>query len=216
MTYLYLLCNSLLVYLCLLCGGLSYLLGSLNTSILVSKIMGRDVRSEGSGNAGATNTLRILGKKAAIIVVIGDALKGVLAILIARFLTNLTNVIGDTTLPTYVAGLCVVLGHNFPLYFGFKGGKGIMTSAAVIFMLDWQIGLIVFICAILVMAISKYVSLGSCVACFVFPAAVIMFHSDKPYFVGLSFIMGALALYMHRTNIVRLVKGTESKLNFKK
>ena len=205
-----------MIYLCLLCGALAYLLGSLNTSILVSKIMGRDVRSEGSGNAGATNTLRVLGKKAAIIVVIGDGLKGVLAVLIARLIISFANVTGDAALPTYVAGLCAVLGHNFPLYFNFKGGKGIMTSAAVIFMLDWKIGLIVFVCAILIMAISKYVSLGSCIACLIFPATVIMFHGDKPYFIALSFIMGALALYMHRTNIVRLFKGTESKLNFKK
>ena len=203
-------------YLCLLSAAIAYLLGSLNTSILVSKILGKDVRSEGSGNAGATNTLRVFGKGAAIIVVFGDALKGVLAVLFARVLTGIFTAAGEIMTPAYAAGLCVVLGHNFPLYFGFKGGKGIMTSAAVIFMLDWQIGVIVLICALVIMAASRYVSLGSCVACLVFPAAVIMFHSDDAYFVALSVVMGVLALFMHRTNIVRLARGTESKLSFKK
>lgn len=205
-----------MIYLCLLCGAISYLLGSLNTSILVSKVIGKDVRTEGSGNAGATNTLRVFGKGAAAVVVLGDALKGVLAILITRLLAKISGAYFVFPVYEYVSGICVVLGHNFPLYFNFKGGKGIMTSAAVIFMLDWQIGIIVLVCTIVIIAISKYVSLGSCIACFVYPAAVIMFHGDDTYFVALSFIMGALALYMHRTNIVRLVKGTESKLNFSK
>lgn len=204
------------VYLSILCAAIAYLLGSVNTSILVSKFFGKDVRNEGSGNAGATNTLRVFGKGAALIVVLGDALKGVVAILIARALAGVFTAAGTIMAPIYAAGLCVVLGHNFPLYFGFKGGKGIMTSAAVIFMLDWQIGFIVLICALVIMAISRYVSLGSCVACLIYPAAVIMFHGDDAYFIALSVVMGALALFMHRANIVRLAKGTESKLNFKK
>ncbi len=197
-------------------GVIAYLIGSLNTSILVSKFIGKDVRKEGSGNAGATNTLRVFGKGAAAIVVLGDALKGVIAILIARLLVGMFAAAGVIILPVYVAAFCVVLGHNFPIYFGFKGGKGIMTSAAVIFMLDWRIGLIVFVCAIAIMAITRYVSLGSCIACVIFPIAVILMHSDDMYFVILSIAMGALALFMHRANIVRLIKGTESKLNFKK
>ena len=199
-----------------ICAVIAYLIGSLNTSILVSKFIGKDVRKEGSGNAGATNTLRVFGKGAAAIVVLGDALKGVIAILIARLIVGMFTAAGVIILPVYVAAFCVVLGHNFPLYFGFKGGKGIMTSAAVIFMLDWRIGLIVFVCAIAIMAITRYVSLGSCIACVIFPISVILMHSDDMYFVILSIAMGALALFMHRANIVRLIKGTESKLNFKK
>ena len=160
--------------------------------------------------------MRVFGKGAAVIVVLGDALKGVIAILIARLLVGIFAISGESVLPVYVAAICVVLGHNFPLYFGFKGGKGIMTSAAVIFMLDWKIGLIVFVCAIAIMAITRYVSLGSCIACVIFPIAVILMHSEDIGFVILSITMGALALFMHRANIVRLVKGTESKLNFKK
>lgn len=199
-----------------ICAVIAYLIGSLNTSILVSKFIGKDVRKEGSGNAGATNTLRVFGKGAAAIVVLGDALKGVVAILIARLIVGMFTAAGVILIPVYVAAFCVVLGHNFPLYFGFKGGKGIMTSATVIFMLDWRIGLIVFVIAIAIMAITRYVSLGSCVACVIFPIAVILMHSNDMYFVILSIAMGALALFMHRTNIVRLIKGTESKLNFKK
>ena len=199
-----------------ICAVIAYLIGSLNTSILVSKFIGKDVRKEGSGNAGATNTLRVFGKGAAAIVVLGDALKGVIAILIARLIVGMFTAANVIILPVCVAAFCVVLGHNFPIYFGFKGGKGIMTSAAVIFMLDWRIGLIVFVCAIAIMAITRYVSLGSCIACVIFPISVILMHSGDLYFIVLSLAMGALALFMHRANIVRLIKGTESKLNFKK
>ncbi|MBQ6998277.1 MAG: glycerol-3-phosphate 1-O-acyltransferase PlsY [Clostridia bacterium] len=202
--------------LCVISGVIAYLLGSMNTSMLVSKFMGKDVRKEGSGNAGATNTLRVFGKGAAAVVVLGDALKGVIAVLIARILVGIFAAVGEIVSPAYTAAFCVVLGHNFPLYFGFKGGKGIMTSAAVIFMLDWRIGLIVLVCAIAVMAITRYVSLGSCIACIIFPVAVILFHSDDALFIVLSLAMAVLALFMHRANIVRLIKGTESKINFKK
>ena len=199
----------------LLIMAIGYFIGSISSAITMGKIYGIDIKKVGSGNAGATNTLRVFGKGAAIVVVFGDGLKGVVAVLVARLLTELVNPT-NTTLPLYIAGLCVVLGHNFPLYFNFKGGKGVMTSAAVIFMLDWQIGIIVLICAISVMAISRYVSLGSCVGCLVYPAAVLLFHGEDIYFIILSFVMGALAIYMHRTNIVRLVNGTESKLKFSK
>lgn len=196
---------------CILCALTAYLIGSLNTAILLSCILGKDVRREGSGNAGATNTLRVFGKGAAAIVVVGDALKGVLAVLIARLISNFLSAYGT---PVYLAALCVVLGHNFPVYFGFKGGKGIMTSAAVIFMLDWRIGLAVFAFAILIMALSRYVSLGSCCAAVAFPIITAVVHPNDTYFICLAVLMGALALFMHRTNIARLIKGTESKLSF--
>jgi glycerol-3-phosphate acyltransferase PlsY len=205
-----------MIYLCLLSGALAYLIGSINTSMLVSAFFGKDIRKEGSGNAGATNTLRTFGKGAAVIVLAGDALKAVVAILLARFMTDFFAVAGESMLPLYVAGLCVVLGHNFPIYFGFKGGKGISTSAAVILMLDWKIGIAVVIFSVLVMAVSKYVSLGSCCGAIIFPALVVFFHKNDIYFVILAVIMAALALVMHRKNIVRLAKGSESKLSFKK
>ncbi len=212
---------------CIICAVIAYLIGSVNTSLILSKFKGKDVRSSGSGNAGATNTLRVFGKGAAAIVVLGDALKGVVAVLIAMAIKNafigvwypnpLVEYAPFVSMPpVYLAAFFVILGHNFPVYFGFKGGKGIMTSAAVIFMLDWKIGLIVFALAIAVMALTRYVSLGSCLAAVAFPIAVILLHGKDIYFVILSVAMGALALFMHRANIVRLIKGTESKLNFKK
>ncbi len=207
----------LTLFLCLLSAVCAYFLGSVNTSMLVSAFMGKDVRTEGSGNAGATNTLRVFGKGAAAIVVLGDAAKGVLAILIARLALSLSGFGGDYMHPAvYAAGLCVVLGHNFPLYFGFKGGKGIMTSAAVILMLDWKIGIVVVLFALAVMAITKYVSLGSCLACVLFPVLVIIFHRSDVWFIVTAVAMGALAIFMHRANIARLISGTESKLSFKK
>jgi len=131
-----------MIYSVILSSLIAYLLGSINTSILVSKLFGvKDIRKEGSGNAGATNTLRIVGKKAAIFVVIGDALKGIIAVFVARFINNV--VFGpQADYSTYFAAVMVVVGHVFPLYFGFKGGKGIMTSIAVIFVLDFKIALI--------------------------------------------------------------------------
>ncbi len=205
-----------MIYICLLAGAISYLIGSINTSILVSAFMGKDVRKEGSGNAGATNTLRVFGKGAAVVVLLGDALKAVIAILITRFLVDFFRMVGDPMLPICVSGLCTILGHNFPIYFGFKGGKGITTSAAVIFMINWQIGLIVLIVSISIMAISKYVSLGSCCGALIFPALTILMGEGGAPFVALSFVMAALALYMHRGNIKRLINGTESKFSLKK
>lgn len=205
-----------MVYLVLLCGVLAYLLGSVNTSIIVSACMGTDVRKSGSGNAGATNTLRTLGKVPAIIVVLGDAVKGILAILLARLLTRLIPVAGDIRLPEYAAALCVVLGHNFPIYFGFKGGKGILTSLFVVFMLDWRIGLIVLAISVIVIASTRFVSLGSCIGAVVFPVCVWLFHPGEWYFIALAVVMAALAVFMHRKNIGRLMKGTESKLSVHK
>lgn len=205
-----------MLYLVLLCGALAYLLGSVNTSIIVSACMGTDVRKSGSGNAGATNTLRTLGKIPALIVVLGDAVKGVLAILLARLLVRLIPVTGDIRLPEYAAALCVVLGHNFPIYFGFKGGKGILTSLFVVFMLDWRIGLIVLGISVIIIAATRFVSLGSCIGSVVFPVCVLLFHPGEWYFIALAVVMAALAVFMHRKNIGRLIQGTESKLSFHK
>lgn len=205
-----------MIYLVLLCGALAYLLGSVNTSIIVSACLGTDVRKSGSGNAGATNTLRTLGKGPALIVVLGDAAKGILAILLSRLLVRLIPVAGDTRLPEYAAALFVILGHNFPIYFGFKGGKGILTSLFVVLMLDWRIGLIVLVVSVIIIASTRFVSLGSCVGSVVFPLCVLLFHWGEWYFIALSVVMAVLAIWMHRKNIGRLINGTESKLSFHK
>ena len=201
-----------------------YLLGSLNASIIISNLKGSDIRKHGSGNAGATNMLRTYGKKLAIAALLFDALKGVVAVLIANWFLAANNIGSETDIYHYMrclAGLFVVIGHNFPVFFKFKGGKGIATSAAVIFMLDWRVGLIVFISAIGTMVITRYVSLGSCVGAVAFPtgAALLTFLIEKDYnwilFVT-SLIMCFLAIGRHHTNIKRLLNGTESKLGKKK
>ena len=190
----------------------AYLLGSVNTSIILSKLKGKDIRKEGSGNAGATNTLRVMGKKAAAIVALFDALKGIIAVLIARLLCG----IEDAPLAVYLSALFVMLGHVYPIFFGFRGGKGVMTTIAVIFMLDWRIGLILFALCIAIMLITRYVSLGSCIGAALFPVLVAVFHTENTAFIIISVLIGALAIFKHRTNIARLVKGNESKLNFSK
>ena len=190
----------------------AYLLGSVNTSIILSKLKGKDIRKEGSGNAGATNTLRVMGKKAAAIVALFDALKGIIAVLVARLLCSSW----DAPLEVYLSALFVMLGDIYPIFFGFRGGKGVMTTIAVIFMLDWRIGLILFALCIAIMLITRYVSLGSCIGAALFPVLVAVFHTENTAFIIISVIIGALAIFKHRTNIARLLKGNESKLNFSK
>ena len=228
---------------------IAYLLGSVNSSIIISKIIsGKDIRNEGSGNAGATNMLRTHGKKAGILTLICDMLKGVAAILIARLVVWFISSLGlpsDYTANTsmvaptifgrdvsffevnyllnwipYIAALFAVLGHNFPVFFGFKGGKGVATSGAVILMLDWKIGLIILVFAITVMAITRYVSLGSVLSAAAYPIALAAFmlgrgEFDFGYFL-FSLIISGLLIFRHRANIVRLKNGTENKLGAKK
>lgn len=189
----------------------AYLIGSINSAIIVSKIMLHDdIRKYGSGNAGATNALRTLGKKGAIPVVIGDLLKAVIAILFAKIICS------DSSLAVYIAGIGVVLGHNFPIYFGFRGGKGILVSLVAILFADPKIGLISAVSAILIMAITKYVSLGSISGAVIFLVLGLTFRFGDVYFCIFAAIISLLAIIRHKTNIQRLLNGTESKLFVKK
>ena len=189
----------------------AYLIGSINSAITVSKIMLHDdIRKYGSGNAGATNALRTLGKKGAIPVVIGDLLKAIIAILFAKIICS------DSSLAVYIAGIGVVLGHNFPIYFGFRGGKGILVSLVAILFADPKIGLIAAVSAILIMAITKYVSLGSVSGAVIFLVLGLTFRFGDVYFCIFAAIISLLAIIRHKTNIQRLLNGTESKLSFKK
>ena len=197
---------------------LSYLLGSINSSILIGKLFGvKDIRKHGSGNAGATNTLRTIGKKAAILALIGDALKGVIAVLLTRFV--LGSFIDDANLlkiAEYISSISAVLGHNFPIFFQFKGGKGIVTTAAVGAMADWRMALVVIAIGVLIIIISKYVSLGSVCAMISYPILVIITHTDNIPYIIFSSILMILAVIKHRANIKRLFKHEESKISFKK
>lgn len=185
-----------------------YLLGSLNSSLIVGRFYGVDVRQHGSGNAGTTNTLRTLGKKAALFVLPGDLLKGILAYF-AGYL------IYGGPLGGMVAGTAAIVGHVWPVFFEFKGGKGVLTSLAVLMLIDWQIALGMLGIFIVILLISRYVSLGSIIAAFLFPATAIALGRSAETIIC-SAIIAILIIFKHHSNIKRLVSGTESKFSFKK
>ena len=200
---------------------IAYVIGSINFSVIISKkFAGFDVREKGSGNAGTTNMLRSVGKKAAAITLVCDVLKGVISIGIAILLGNIVSNV-DKSLLVQVAGIAVVLGHTFPIFFGFKGGKGVATSLGVLIMTNWQIGLICLVFAILLMALTRMVSLGSCAAAVLYPVLTLFIHENyivtegTEYFIY-SIILAVIVLYNHRSNIKRIMDGTENRLSFKK
>ena len=184
-----------------------YLLGSANSSLIVGKFYGVDVRHHGSGNAGMTNTLRTLGKKAAVLVSAGDILKGVLAYLVGQLLAGPYGILA--------AGTAAIIGHNWPVYFGFKGGKGALTSITVLFYMDWKIALITLGVFVALVAVSRYVSLGSIVGAVVFPVLAGAFGRNT-VFILFSVFIGLLVIFRHRSNISRILNGTESRLGAKK
>lgn len=202
---------------------IAYLIGSINFSIIISKkVAGFDVRQKGSGNAGTTNVLRSVGKKAALITLICDILKGVVAIGIALLFGNIVQNV-DKALLVQLAGIFVVVGHTFPIFFGFKGGKGIATSLGILLMTNWQIGLICLVFALVLMAITRMVSVGSIAAAILFPVLVIFI--DQNYIVPdannwkyliFSIVLCLIVLFNHRENIKRILNGTENKISFKK
>ena len=202
-------------------GLVAYLVGSISFSIIISKKMaGFDVREKGSGNAGATNMLRSVGKKAAALTLLGDALKGVVAILFAVIVGWIAKN-SDKALLVQIAGIAVVIGHTFPIFFGFKGGKGVATSLGVLLMTNWKIGLICLVFALVLMALTRMVSMGSVGAAILFPVLVLFINTNfivtdgSGYFVY-SIILACLVAFNHRSNIQRILNGTENKLSFKK
>ena len=199
----------------------AYLLGSISFSVIISKKMaGFDVREKGSGNAGSTNVLRSVGKKAAALTLLCDPLKGVIAVLFAYIVGLIIGDNIDKALLIQLAGFFVVLGHTFPIFFGFRGGKGIATALGVLLITNWNIGLVCLAFALVVMVITRMVSLGSISAAILFPILVIFvghnaYIADGGYFI-FSLILAALVIFNHRTNIKRLIEGKENKLSFKK
>jgi len=188
---------------------LGYLIGSLNFSIIIGKMFYKtDVRDHGSKNAGATNTLRTLGKIPAFTVLFLDAAKGVIACLLSYIITR-------DYIVSYTAATGAILGHNFPVFFGFRGGKGVITSLGAIFCINWQIGIIVLAASVAMIAIWKYVSLGAIFGSFLAIALFFVMDRSLPKII-LIFIIAGLLIYRHRTNISRLLKGTENKLSFSK
>ena len=200
---------------------IAYAIGSINFSVLISKKMaGFDVREKGSGNAGTTNMLRSVGKKAAVITLLCDILKGVVSIGIALIAGNIVKNV-DKAVLVQIAGILVVVGHTFPIFFEFKGGKGVATSLGVIMMINWKIGLICLVFALVIMAFSRMVSMGSVGAAILFPVLTLFINtnfiaqaSGMKYFV-FSIILAAIVIFNHRANIKRIANGTENKLSFK-
>lgn len=197
---------------------IAYLLGSISFSIIFSKkFAGFDVREKGSGNAGTTNVLRTVGKKAAILTLICDCLKGVLAVLIAFIASKIMENL-DGSLLVQLAGIFVVLGHTFPVFFKFKGGKGIATSLGVLLMVNWQIGLICLVFALVLMALTRFVSLGSIAAAILFPVLTVFIHTNylvNGNYIIFAIILAVLVVFNHRANVKRLLEGKENKLSFK-
>ena len=203
---------------------LSYLIGSIMPSIILTKkIKGYDVREKGSKNAGSTNVLRVAGKQAAALTLICDILKGVIAILIAIIIGNIIKADNNAKgLLVEIAGLAVVLGHTFPCFFNFKGGKGVATSLGVLMMINWRIGLICLVFALIIMIVFKIVSIGSIMAAILFPVLCLFIPwnfivpGSRISFVIFSIILALMVIFNHRSNITRLLSGEEKQLSFKK
>lgn len=218
---------------------IAYLLGSISSSIIFTKLFShQDIRQMGSGNAGTTNVLRSVGTKAAVCTFLFDFGKGVLAVfigkLIFQYFAAAYPLAGISPWEfvqygAYLAGICCVLGHDFPVFFGFKGGKGVLTSWSIILLIDWRSFLFVIIVFILVVLISRYVSAGSVSAGVAFPLCTFLFnyvvdfriyHVGSPAYciisVAVALFLGGLLIWKHRGNMQRLRAGTEKKLSVKK
>lgn len=184
----------------------AYLLGSFSTGILVASKLGHDIRSEGSKNTGASNALRVLGIKGGALVFLGDFIKASLAVGLGHLLCGMYGAM--------LGGLCVVLGHNWPIFFGFRGGKGIACSAAIVLLTFWWQGLIAIAICLAVIYITRYISLGSLTMLFVFFVLVTVTAGIWPYGVW-AFALLALGVWRHRANIQRLKDGCENKIGQK-
>lgn len=194
------------------CVVLGWFFGGWNGAILISRAkMHEDVRSKGSGNAGLTNFLRSYGGAATLLVLMIDVGKTVAACLIATLILP-----QDKTFAKVLAGFAVQIGHIFPVFFGFHGGKGIACAGIVALVTDWRIFVIAFPLFLIVFFATRYVSLASIVGMLAMGVLFVVFHAGEPQVWSLGVAMGALAIFMHRSNIVRLVKGKERKTHFHK
>ena len=191
-----------------------YLLGNLNGAVCVSRLMGDDVRAHGSGNAGLTNFIRNYGAGRSALVIVIDAGKAVAACLLGGFLlkTHMGFQSGAA-----LGGAAVMLGHVFPVFLGFRGGKGILSGLFIAIVVDWRIAVLILAVFAVAYVATQYVSLGSVLAAITFGVGFAALHYGQPVVMFCGVFMSALATFMHRQNIVRLVKGQERKTNlFKK
>lgn len=186
----------------------SYLIGSVSFSFIIAKfVKGIDIRKHGSGNAGATNTLRVLGKGPAIAVLLLDVLKGMIAVWIGMWAS-------DVIWLSVICALAVIAGHNWPVFFGFRGGKGIATTIGAVAVLCFLPALFAGIIAIISIIITRYVSLGSLIFAALLPISIAIMGRPTEILIG-SIIIGVFAFIRHRSNIVKLARGKENKLGAK-
>lgn len=196
----------------------AYLLGSINFAIIFTKIAkGVDIRSLGSGNAGFTNVLRSAGKAPAFLTLLCDFSKGIFSILIVRLLLMLFANTTEYIVADYLVCYCALIGHVFPVYYGFKGGKGILVTFGALMALSPIAGLICLFAFLVTLLISRYVSLGSLVAAIVFPVSILLMSFVHRNGDMLEFLMAVpvsiLVIILHRQNIKRLINHTESKIS---
>ena len=198
---------------------IAYAIGSINFSVIFSrKFAGFDVREKGSGNAGTTNMLRTVGKKAAVITLVCDILKGIVSILIALLIGYFVKDVNKAIL-VQIAGFFAIFGHTFPIFFEFRGGKGVATALGVILLTNWQIGLICLAFALILITITKMVSLGSIMAAILFPVLTIFIQTnyiEPGNYIIFGIAVGLLVVFNHRKNLKRILEGNENKMSFKK
>ena len=186
-----------------------YLLGSINSGITLSRFFyHEDIRTQGSGNAGATNMLRTYGKKMGILTFSGDFVKGMLGVVIGRLMFGL--------LGSYIGGLFCVMGHIFPCYYKFKGGKGVATSAGMVLMTNWKVFLVLVVIFALLVYMTKYISFGSIMVYMMYPLLLSKMKSptDPSIAILIAFVIMVMGVVMHRKNLKRIFSGTESKVSF--
>jgi len=208
---------------CLVGGVIAYFLGSMNFAVIISKVKFKDdIRRYGSGNAGMTNMLRTYGKAAAGFTLFGDAAKAIVSVLIGSLLAGANG--------AYIAGLCCVIGHSFPIYYGFKGGKGIVVTAATLLCLEPVVFLILFAVFAIIVAGTKYLSLGSIIGMLLYPVFLdSLYPILHPMYINgvnhshlgavpavVSMLNAAFVIWLHRENIKRLMEGKENKFSLKK
>lgn len=197
---------------CILAGVIGYLLGNICSGVLISKIYGiRDIRKHGSGNSGTTNVLRTLGWLPSVLTLVGDCLKGYVACLIGRALG------GD--IPMLIGGLCAILGHDYPVFMGFRGGKGIATSLGLIIAINPWLALAELIVQIIAVALTRYMSVASLITSVAFPICTAIMERGREHyalFVITACIAASLSLFGHRGNIKRLIEGEENRLDFER
>lgn len=219
---------------------IAYLIGSFNPAILITRLVtGKDIRTMGSGNAGFTNVLRSVGKGPAIATIACDYLKGIIAVAIGWWIFSGLTVTNEVSPAEYVkygrylAGVCVIIGHAFPIFFKFRGGKGVVTANALMLVVDWRVFLMILGTFLIIFFITKIISLGSIIGAAIYPVYTLLITYFCDYLpnlgtpnelrfrfvlisTGCAFIVGAIVIIMHRENLKRLVNGEEKRIKAKK